>query len=497
MVRIALLSTRWNGAIRVLAAVLLALGTVSAFAQTDCRSITDPTQRLACYDKQYGAPPTTSTTTPQTPAPPQKPALQPQESDRHFWVSFEAGVGSTSNGHDNLGIFSGAPAFDFSTGRSKIPTSPGFIGLFTVQNIPTGGINGQQVIGPGSGVQPSGTLRFGHWLDADHSHAIEFELSHSAGSQAMVLVPSANTLGVPGANMFGTPGSYNILQPTTLSTTQVYVNTTPAVYVHLYDQIVLNEAGGALGVQESNGFYTLDGNYRTRVKRTQNASLYMLYGLRYATLYDRLKIGTGTSSVQDTFVNYDPALGLPGTPSYVNVVNRDVATTDLLRASNHFIGPQIGLAGDYRWKRYWMEGDAKLAVGADLETMKIGGVTEATTLSSTQPTNAILLAGIPLSVGNGAPPVNSFGTTTTAGGIFAQTSNSGSNSSPVFSMMPAVSGRFGYDITPQLSAFVGYRLFMLTTATTTQDAALVPGAVQYGERGYWQQSANFGFRYQF
>ena len=496
MVRIALLSSRWSGAVRLLAVVLLGLGAVSAFAQTDCRSITDPTQRLACYDKQYGAPPATSTTTPQTPTPPQQPAPQPPPTDRRFWVSFEAGVGSTSNGHDNLGIFSGAPVFQFSTGRAKIPTSPGFIGLYTVQNIATG-INGEQLVGPSNGVQPSGTLRVGHWLDADHRHGIEFELSHTAGSQTRVFLPDGNTLAVPGTNMFGTAGTYAILQPTTLSTTQVFVNTTPDVYVGLYDQIVLNEGGGALGVQESNGFYTLDGNYRTRVKRSPNASLYMLYGLRYASLYDRLKIGTGTTALQDTFVNFQPALGLPGTPSYVNVVNRDVATTDLLRASNHFVGPQIGLAGDYRWKRYWAEGDAKIAVGADLETMKIGGVTEATTLTSTQPTNAIFLAGIPLSVGNGAPPVTSFGTTTTAGAIFAQPSNSGSNSSPVFSMMPAISGRFGYDVTPRLSAFVGYRLFMLTTATTTHDAGLVPGAVEYGERSYWQQSANFGLRYQF
>lgn len=496
MVRIALLSTRSNGAIRLLALVLLALVPVSAFAQTDCRSIADPTQRLACYDKQYGPPTTTTPATPQVPMA-QKPAPPPQESDRRLWVSFEAGVGTTSNAHDNLGIFSGASAFQFSTGRAKIPTSPGFVGLYTIQNTPNGAFNGEQLVGPGSGIQPGGTLRLGYWLDADRSHGIDFELSHTAGSQSIVVGPNGSTLGVPGANMFGTPGTYAIFQPSTLSTTQVFVNTTPDVYVGLYDQIVLNEAGGALGVQQSNGFYSVDGNYRTRMKRSQNASLYVLYGLRYASLYDRLKIGTGTTAVQDTFVNFAPALGLPGTPSYVNTLNRTVATTDLLRANNRFIGPQVGLAGEYRWKRYWAEGDAKIAVGMDYETLKIGGVTEVTTLTSTEPTTPILLAGIPLFLGSGAPPVTTFGTTTTAGGLFAQANNSGSHSSPVFSMMPAISGRFGYDITPRLSAFVGYRMYMLTTVTTTKDAAFVPNAVVYGERGYWQQSANLGFRYQF
>ena len=187
-----------------LALLLLALLSVaSAFAQSDCRNIPDPTQRLACYDKQYGVATTPATPTPQPPAPP----TVPQASDRRWSVSFEEGAFFSSNGNANLGIVQGGPTGTLTTTAAPIPTSPGFIGLFTIQNAQGDPINGTRLRGPQSSLQLSETMRLGYWLDRDHSHGLDFEVVHSSGSAEMRVRPDGLDVAVPGASLSGLPAA--------------------------------------------------------------------------------------------------------------------------------------------------------------------------------------------------------------------------------------------------------------------------------------------------
>lgn len=486
------------GLMALLSLSVLVLDATSASAQTDCRTIVAAMQRLACYDQQFGSTASPAKEAPQSAA---TPTVAPKVSDRRFWASFEQGVFSTSKSNVYLGLVSGAPTIRFSTSAAPIPTAPGFIGLFTVQNLPGDPVNGAQLQGPTVGGLHAGeTLHLGYWLDAKHSKGVEIEGMYlTGGSGAMQFPPTGNTLAVPNANLFGSTGSYVISQPATPANTLVYVNTTPGVFVHLYDQQVNTMANGAMSVQANNGFYTLAANYRAKVwKRDQHAALYVTAGMRYASFYERLSINSSSTVAQTTTVTYEPALGLPGTPDYSNTLNAANSTSDLFRADNRFVGPEVGVSGDYHWKRAWIEGDAKLALGATFENLRIGGGSQSTTTTSTTPTTTTLLAGIPLTTATGAPPVTATTSTTPQSGLFAQPANIGTHSRTVFAMMPVSSARFGYDLIPKrLSAFIGYRIYYLSAVAQTSQAASTSGAVSFSQTGYWWQGVNFGVRAQF
>jgi hypothetical protein len=477
---------------------VLGLGAASASAQTDCRAIAAPVERLACYDQQFGGAVTPANEAPRSVA---TPTVAPTASDRRFWASFEQGAFATSKSGVHLGLVSGAPTMRFSTTAAPIPTAPGFIGLYTVQNLPGDPVNGVQLQGPTVGGLHAGeTLHLGYWLDDKHSKGVEIEGMYlTGGSGSTQFLHSGNTLAVPNANLFGATGSYVISQPTTNATTMVYVNTTPAVFVHLYDQQVSTTTNGSLGAQANNGFYTLAANYRARVwQRRQDAALYVTAGMRYASFYERLSINSSSTVAQTTTVTYDPSLGLPGTPDYTNTLNAANSTSDLFRADNRFIGPEVGVSGDYHWRRFWVEGDAKFALGATFENLRIGGTSQSTTTTSTTPITTTMLAGIPLNIATGVPPVTASSNVAPPSGLFAQPANIGTHSSTVFALMPSSSVRFGYDLMrKRLSAFIGYRILYLSAVAQTSQAASTPSAVSFAQTGYWWQGVNFGVRAQF
>ena len=130
----------------------------------------------------------------------------------------------------------------------------------------------------------------------------------------------------------------------------------------------------------------------------------------------------------------------------------------------------IRASGDFRLDQHWsISGDAKIAVGANFETLSVNGSTTSTVTNTVTPTQTILLAGIPLVVAGGKPfgsaatPVTTTSTTTSGSGIFASAANSGSHSRTVFAYIPSSTFKFNYDLLPNyLTLSLGYNVFWMS-----------------------------------
>lgn len=189
-------------------------------------------------------------------------------------------------------------------------------------------------------------------------------------------------------------------------------------------------------------------------------------GYRYLHLRDTLSITTST-------------VGLPGGP----VAGSTFGSAEQFSTSNDFHGLDLGLRGTANrgpWSLEWM---TKIAVGATLTDLTIGGSTATTS------------GGV---------------TTVTAGDLLAQPTNIGHFSRARFSAVPEASARLGYQITPVVQAFVGYDVMYWTGVvrpggaidTTVNVSQLNGGALtgqarpqpQFNSTDYWAHGLNVGVK---
>src|SRR5262249_34550246 len=63
----------------------------------------------------------------------------------------------------------------------------------------------------------------------------------------------------------------------------------------------------------------------------------------------------------------------PGAP--VALAGNGIVVVDQCEARNEFYGGQVGVRGEFRWRRWTVEGLAKVALGDCHETVTIGGAT--------------------------------------------------------------------------------------------------------------------------
>jgi hypothetical protein len=190
-----------------------------------------------------------------------------------------------------------------------------------------------------------------------------------------------------------------------------------------------------------------------------------IVGYRYLRLHDQL----GISSTQN-------AVGFPAA----------FAVTDQFDSRNDFHGLDLGVTGliaNGPWKFEWL---AKAAVGATLTDISINGST-VTTAGGT--------------------------TTAAAGGLLALPTNIVSFGQDRISVVPELSARLGYQITPQLRAFAGYNFIYWTGVvrpggivdTTVNPTQLPPGALVGAARpapradptDYWVHGVNVGVAFNF
>ena len=151
------------------------------------------------------------------------------------------------------------------------------------------------------------------------------------------------------------------------------------------------------------------------------------------------------------------ALGLPGNPNFTNSSEHDRSgRATAISAHNNFIGPQFGAGGDFRLDQHWsISGDAKVAVGANFETLSVNGSTTSTVTNTVTPTQTILLAGISACScrwhafrDRQRRPSPRRARRSSSSGIFASAANSGSHSRTVFAYIPSSTFKLNYDVLP-------------------------------------------------
>jgi hypothetical protein len=429
-----------------------------------------------------------------------------------WWVEVEQAFYGLSGGHSAPLIVTGNPTV---TGpivtQAPIPTSPGFIGLRTEQNslgpLATGGtlFGGE---GLDTRIHSGEALRFGYWLDPGHNQAIEGGGFYIGSESAtFTSAPGANGVGIPFFDANGMGQTFIVNRPTMTTTTSVFVNTTPAVFVHLFDTISSDQATGTASASYSNSLWGADLNYRLRTPlfRERGVNVDVSAGLKYVNLSETLSLGTVSTATHTDVTTFEPALGLPGTPGFTNSNSATTATNDIIKTRNNFIGPQFGVRGDVRLDEYWsISGDAKLALGANIETLSVSGTTASTVTSMTTPTQTLLLAGIPLTVAAGTPPgsaatpVTATTTNVSGSGIFASAANSGSHTRTVFAFIPGGAFKVNYDVVPSfLTLSLGYNVFWISDVLRASDQLIGVGAPLYQQSSVLAQAVTLSAKVKF
>jgi hypothetical protein len=128
-------------------------------------------------------------------------------------------------------------------------------------------------------------------------------------------------------------------------------------------------------------------------------------------------------------------------------------TTDQFSVSNNFYGGQVGVDGNYLWDRFFIQGNAKIALGQMNGNLSIKGNLSTNNFD-----------------GYGAP--QDF-----AAGYTAMSTNSGRSSKNKFSIVPQASFDLGYSVVDNVDLSIGYTFLYVTEvlfATSQIDHTINP-----------------------
>jgi Putative beta barrel porin-7 (BBP7) len=415
-------------------------------------------KRLACYDKAANATAPSRKTAAvnpvegvafaafnPTPAKPRAKVWIPVKSGPRFWFEAEGGIYGFSK---NLPVLA-STAPPVTTGPTPIATSPGFIGLFAVSTVTNPLIPGDS---PASGGGSS--YRIGYWLDPGRTMAVE-------GS--FFFVQRTSNFNVSGV-------------PTTV-TTNNFVNTTPDVFVGLFNDTTTTALTNT-AIRDQ--FYGADANFRMEAPHFANLSNFdVMAGVRYVALDEKL-----TASVNSVFSRtFQPALGLPPPTDFMNFSSG----SGEFRIRNNFIGPQIGFNAEQHWGRFWVANENKVAVGAMIEQLTVS----CSSVVSTTPTTTVYLAGIPLAVNAGLPPVTGTAGVPPVFGLFAQ----GNRTKTAFAVVPNGTIKVGYDITDMLSVTLAYNYLYMNNVGRVGDQIASPFDIR--QSSFFAQGITFGGKAKF
>jgi hypothetical protein len=229
---------------------------------------------------------------------------------------------------------------------------------------------------------------------------------------------------------------------------------------------------GSVSISDTSQLFGAGAVYRRELCKTcVFGAVSGLIGYRFMRLHDGLSIN-GTSV----------AVGGGGIPA-----GAAIATTDQFDTVNNFHGLDLGLTGDVAngpWRLTWL---AKLAIGGTFTQVNINGSTIAT--------------------------VPGFGSNASAGGLYAQPTDIGNESSGRFAVAPELGLNVGYQVTDRLRAFAGYSLLYWTglvrpggAIDTTINVSQLSGGTlvgparpraQLNTTDYWAHGFNLGLVYNY
>lgn len=202
-------------------------------------------------------------------------------------------------------------------------------------------------------------------------------------------------------------------------------------------------ANGAVAVHLDNSLWGAEVNYRRFLRGNGCARLDGLIGFRYMNFTENL-------SITESFVRTADSTMSIGTPATSGIVN------DSFKAENNFYGGQVGLTGEVRRGRWFVNGRSTIALGTVNQTATIAG-------------------GQSLVFPNGS--IGQY-----QGGLLALPgANIGSHTQNKFAVLPELGLNLGYHVTPHLRVFVGYNFLYLSnvlrasgTIDQNVDAARIP-----------------------
>lgn len=200
----------------------------------------------------------------------------------------------------------------------------------------------------------------------------------------------------------------------------------------------------------------------------------MLAGFRYLNLEEGIAVDE-TTRVNPALPSFSPFFG-----------GSTISISDRFDTRNNFYGGQVGMRGEVRRGRMFVEVQSKVALGVTNQVVDIQG---STTIASPDGTTSTF-------------PV----------GFLASGSNSGRYEQNKFSVVPEVGVNAGFLVTPNLRAFVGYNFLYWssvvrpgdqidTNLSGTQiptDPRYNPAAGPYrptatlNDTGFWVQGVSFG-----
>lgn len=200
----------------------------------------------------------------------------------------------------------------------------------------------------------------------------------------------------------------------------------------------------------------------------------LLLGYRYLGVFDDL-------AVYESLSAREGSAAAPGTTFQIR---------DQFRARNHFHGVNLGLAGERRRDRLFVQGWAAVALGVSHQVLTVDGTTVIT-----DPAGNVVTVG--------------------RGGLLTQPSNIGEYERNRFAVVPEAGVRVGYQVTDRLRAYVGYTFLYVSSVTRTGDMidprvnpnqfvptpAVVTGPAlpvfDPPTRGFWAQGVSVGVQFLF
>jgi hypothetical protein len=194
-------------------------------------------------------------------------------------------------------------------------------------------------------------------------------------------------------------------------------------------------SGQATASVTSTNFWGADAAFRKLICCDCHGRLDFLIGYRFLYYGDSVNV---TENLQPIAAPFPPG--------------SSIGVTDQFSTTNQFHGLLLGLAGEYRWNSWFIDGRGAISFGATVRQATIAGATS-------------------VQVPPAAPVV-------APGGLLALSSNSGTFNTSAFAVVPEASTRIGYQATQNLRFYVGYSFLFwpkLYRAADQIDTVVNPG----------------------
>jgi hypothetical protein len=329
-----------------------------------------------------------------------------------FWIGAEYMAVSTRAGPVIPLVTTGSPA-DALPGAIGQPSTQVLFGKEPLDFSMLSGIQGEA----------------GYFLDCDNHYAVQvagfylfpaaihYKVSSDSNGNPLIARPFFDTfLGQPSASIVATPSIFSL--------TEVEEDGFPVIPMV-----------GTTTVDASQSLWGTELNFLMQSCCGDCFRWRVFAGARYIQMDEDIAINdTRTQPAGATFLTY---LGFPLAPG-------DVETDyDYFRAVNRFVGGQTGIKLGWVFGRCSLDTWAKVALGANNQTVQINGQTSV--VSAT------------------------LGNQSTQGGVLAQPSNIGNYQQTVFSVVPEAGINVGLDVTKWMQLRIGYSFLFWTNVVRPGD----------------------------